>query len=60
MFSRLSSETIYRRFHTPYPRVPEWLLELLMDAGTDAEGGPWSRSSEKRSWVTRWQLSAGQ
>jgi GNAT superfamily N-acetyltransferase len=32
MFSRVSSETIYRRFHTPYPRVPEWLLEFLMDA----------------------------
>ena len=45
MFSRVSSETIYRRFHTPYPRVPEWLLEFLMDA----EGGLWSRSSEKKS-----------
>jgi GNAT superfamily N-acetyltransferase len=32
MFSRVSSETIYRRFHTPYPRVPEWLLEFPMDA----------------------------
>ena len=23
MFSRTSSETIYRRFHLPYPEVPE-------------------------------------
>ncbi len=37
MFSRVSSETIYRRFHTPYPRVPEWLPEFLMDA--DGRGG---------------------
>jgi GNAT superfamily N-acetyltransferase len=37
MVSRVSSETIYRRFHTPYPRVPEWMPEFLMDA--DQRGG---------------------
>ncbi len=37
MFPRISSETIYRRFHTPYPRVPEWIPEFLMDA--DRRGG---------------------
>ena len=37
MFSRVSSETIYRRFHTPYPRVPEWIPEFLMDS--DRRGG---------------------
>jgi GNAT superfamily N-acetyltransferase len=37
MFSWVSSETIYRRFHTPYPRVPEWIPEFLMDA--DERGG---------------------
>ena len=30
MFSRLSRETLYRRFHAPYPRVPEWALDLLL------------------------------
>lgn len=33
MFSRVSSETIYRRFHTPYPHVPESMPEFLMDTG---------------------------
>jgi hypothetical protein len=31
MFSRASSETIYLRFHTPYPDVPEWMLALMLD-----------------------------
>ena len=26
MYSRLSLRSIYRRFHTPFPRVPEWLV----------------------------------
>ena len=30
MFSRLSGETLYRRFHAPYPRVPEWALHRLL------------------------------
>ena len=30
MFSRLSQETLYRRFHAPYPRVPEWALDRLL------------------------------
>jgi GNAT superfamily N-acetyltransferase len=30
MFSRLSRETLYRRFHAPYPRVPEWALDRLL------------------------------
>jgi len=32
MFSRVSSETIYLRFHLPYPDVPEWMLALMLDA----------------------------
>jgi GNAT superfamily N-acetyltransferase len=32
MFSRSSSETIYRRFHIPYPRVPERMLAFMLDA----------------------------
>lgn len=31
MFSRASTETIYRSFHTPYPKVPEWMLTLMLD-----------------------------
>jgi GNAT superfamily N-acetyltransferase len=37
MLSRLSRETIYLRFHSPYPRVPEWALTLLAKA--DQRGG---------------------
>jgi GNAT superfamily N-acetyltransferase len=38
MFSRSSSETIHRRFHTPFPQVPEWMLNLMLDADrTDKE-----------------------
>jgi GNAT superfamily N-acetyltransferase len=32
MLSRLSSESIYRRFHLPYQRVPESMLNLMLDA----------------------------
>ena len=32
MFSRTSPETIYRRFHLPYPEVPEWMLTLMLGA----------------------------
>lgn len=32
MFSRLSRESIYLRFHTPYPRVPEWAVASFADA----------------------------
>ncbi len=31
MFLRTSSETIYRRFHIPYPEVPEWMVDLMLD-----------------------------
>src|SRR5215210_6706051 len=31
MFSRLSSETIYRRFHLPYSQVPERILALMLN-----------------------------
>jgi GNAT superfamily N-acetyltransferase len=31
MFSRASPETIYRRFHIPYPDVPERTLALMLD-----------------------------
>jgi len=33
MFARASSETIYRRFHIPYPEVPEWMVAMML--GTD-------------------------
>jgi GNAT superfamily N-acetyltransferase len=32
MFARSSPETIYRRFHTPYPEVPGWMVSLMLDA----------------------------
>jgi len=31
MFCRLSARSIYRRFHTPYPSVPGWMLDLMID-----------------------------
>ena len=38
MFSRSSAETIHRRFHTPFPSVPEWMLALMLNADrTDKE-----------------------
>ena len=37
MFSRTSSETIYRRFHLPYPEVPEWMLALMLGADRHKE-----------------------
>ena len=33
MFSRLSPETIYLRFHMPYPSVPEWMLGIFLNPG---------------------------
>jgi GNAT superfamily N-acetyltransferase len=30
MFSRVSSETIYRRFHISYPEVPRWMVDLML------------------------------
>jgi GNAT superfamily N-acetyltransferase len=32
MLARASTETIYRRFHTPFPEVPGWMLTLMLDA----------------------------
>jgi GNAT superfamily N-acetyltransferase len=32
MLSRSSSETIYLRFHIPYPAVPGWMVALMLDA----------------------------
>ena len=31
MFSRLSPKTIYRRFHLGYSRIPEQMLDLMLD-----------------------------
>ena len=31
LFSRLSSQSIYRRFHLPHPRVPEQMLNIMLD-----------------------------
>lgn len=36
MFSRLSPETIYRRFHIPYCHVPERMLDLMLDVDQHA------------------------
>jgi GNAT superfamily N-acetyltransferase len=33
MFARASAETIYRRFHIPYPEIPEWMVTMML--GTD-------------------------
>lgn len=35
MFARLSPETIHRRFHAPYPRVPGWALDRFIGTGRD-------------------------
>jgi GNAT superfamily N-acetyltransferase len=35
MFGRLSGDTIYKRFHMPFPRVPEPMLAHLMGHGGD-------------------------
>jgi GNAT superfamily N-acetyltransferase len=35
MFSRTSSETIYQRFHIPYPEVPERTIALILDVEDD-------------------------
>lgn len=32
MFARSSTETVYRRFHTPFPEVPRWMVALMLDA----------------------------
>jgi GNAT superfamily N-acetyltransferase len=32
MFARSSTETVYRRFHTPFPEVPGWMVALMLDA----------------------------
>jgi GNAT superfamily N-acetyltransferase len=37
MLSRLSVQSIYLRFHLPYPRVPDWALDVL--AGAELRGG---------------------
>ena len=32
MFARSSNETLYHRFHTPFPEVPGWMVSLMLDA----------------------------
>jgi acetyltransferase len=32
MFARSSQKTIYRRFHIPYPEVPDWMVTLMLQA----------------------------
>jgi GNAT superfamily N-acetyltransferase len=34
MFSRCSTETIYLRFRSPYPRVPRTILDRMADVGS--------------------------
>ena len=31
MFARSTAESIYLRFHIPYPEVPEWMIDLMLD-----------------------------
>jgi GNAT superfamily N-acetyltransferase len=38
MFSRVSPETIYRRFYIPYPNVPERTLALMLGVDQHDEG----------------------
>ena len=38
MFSRVSSETIYRRFHMPYQEVPERMLALMLGVEEHHDG----------------------
>ena len=33
MFSRLSPKTIYQRFHTPFPAVPDWMITHIAGLG---------------------------
>jgi len=33
MFSRCSAETIYLRFHSPYPRIPRTMLDRMANVG---------------------------
>ena len=30
-FARSSTKTIHRRFHTPFPEVPNWMVALMLD-----------------------------
>lgn len=39
MFTRLSRESIYSRFHMPYPSVPEWMLAYFVARADRREGG---------------------
>ena len=32
MFARSSRKTIHRRFHTPFPEVPGWMVTLMLEA----------------------------
>lgn len=36
MFARCSAETIYLRFHAPYPRVPRSVLDLMAEVDSSA------------------------
>lgn len=38
MYLRLSGSSIYRRFHTPYPSVPERMVSRLSETGRPGEG----------------------
>lgn len=35
MLARLSEKSIYRRFHTPYPDVPKWVVSSLSNTNRD-------------------------
>ncbi|MGF1470199.1 MAG: GNAT family N-acetyltransferase [Rubrobacteraceae bacterium] len=38
MASRLSQQTIYERFHAPYPAVPDWMLSSVLNLDDRAGG----------------------
>ena len=63
MFARSSSETVYRRFHTPFPEVPGWMVSLMLDADhydKEALVTPCTRGSEtaqKRRWRSWWKTA---
>ena len=49
MFSRTSSETIYRRFQLPNPEVPEWMLALMLGADHHNGSTPYKARTARRA-----------
>jgi GNAT superfamily N-acetyltransferase len=47
MFARSSQKTIYRRFHIPYPEVPDWMVTLMLEADHHEKETPVAVVEEK-------------